>query len=255
MVRKQKEQNIYLELVYFCCNSHKKCKELKLIKKDPYWNLSIDIMFGLQNSSLTTLSQTVNNIIQYDPNHISTYCLTIEENTAFHKQGIKAIEANKELDQYKLIQKTLKKYNYKQYEVSSFSKKGFSCHHNKNYWEFGNFIGLGPSGHSFLKPYRYTNKAHLLNYCKNPKPPLFNETIKAISKDDLLKEHILANFRQLKGLNIKKINKTYNIDFEKLFNIELNKLYKLNYIKKNKTHIKATQKGLYMLNSLVSEFL
>ena len=236
-------------------NAKQSHEAIQQIKKDPYWNLSVDIMFGIQQSTLRTLENTLTNILSYNPNHISTYCLTIEENTAFHKQGIKPIHPEKELEQYKLIQSTLKKHNYAQYEVSSFAKTGFECEHNKHYWNFGNFIGLGPSGHSFVTPYRYTNEAHLLNYCKDPTPAIFKNKIDALTKDELIKEHILANFRRLKGLDIKNINHLYEINFEESYKTQLKKLYKLNYINKINNYIKATPKGLYMLNSLVSEFL
>ena len=106
-----------------------------------------------------------------------------------------------------------------------------------------------------MTPYRYTNEAHLLNYCKDPTPAIFKNKIDALTKDELIKEHILANFRRLKGPDIKNINRLYEINFEENYKTQLKKLYKLNYISKINNHIKATTKGLYMLNSLVSEFL
>lgn len=228
---------------------------LNIIKKNKNWNLSVDIMFGLKKTGLTSLKITLDQILKYKPNHVSTYCLTIEDNTVFHKKGIKQLDPEKELEQYKLIQKTLKKANFNQYEVSSFAQPDYECEHNKNYWNFGNFIGLGPSGHSFINPFRFTNDNSLKNYLNKPIPPIFQKSIPPLNKNDLLKEHILANFRQLSGLNITFINKTYNINFEKKYKQQLDTLYTLNYIKKTKDHIKATSKGLYMLNTLVSQFL
>ena len=133
-------------------------------------------MFSLSNSSLKTLEDTLEKSIEQQPTHISTYALSIEPRTPFHKQNKKPLSNDKELSQYKVICRALKKAGYNQYEVSAFSKPGYECQHNLSYWKYNDFIGLGPSAASFFKEYHYTNPRNLYQYQQNPLPKLFRKT-------------------------------------------------------------------------------
>ncbi len=228
---------------------------LTLIRQHSDWNLNADLMFGIPNSTLSNLEHTIVELLKFSPNHISTYCLTIEKNTVFEKQNVQNIPADKELEQYKLIQAILQKNNFKQYEVSSFAQPSYQCNHNKQYWAFKNFIGLGPSAHSFIAPFRFTNTTNLNKYCASPKPLIYNDSIQPIPKDTLINEHIIANLRHISGIRINTFNKKYNLDFEEKYSTVLNKLTSLNYISKTKSHIKVSKQGRYVLDSIMSEFL
>ena len=94
------------------------------IKSSGIKNWNLDLMFSLSNSSLKTLEDTLEKSIEQQPTHISTYALSIEPRTPFHKQNKKPLSNDKELFQYKAICRTLKKAGYNQYEVSAFSKPG-----------------------------------------------------------------------------------------------------------------------------------
>ena len=83
--------------------------------------------------------------------HISLYQLTIEENTFFHKKGIKPADEETASQMYLLTEDTLAQKGYDKYEVSNYAQKGFESVHNKVYWKGGNYIGIGETAHGRLK--------------------------------------------------------------------------------------------------------
>ena len=98
-------------------------------------NINVDIMYGLPNQTLDKLSQTITDICVLNPEHISAYCLKIEENTQFYKMRHSLIlpSDDEEYEMYIYLVDQLKKYGYEQYEISKISKKGRRCIHNLKY--------------------------------------------------------------------------------------------------------------------------
>jgi putative oxygen-independent coproporphyrinogen III oxidase len=110
-------------------------------------NLNLDIMYGLPGQTMEQAEHDLTKAISLEPEHISYYQLTLEPNTRFHTappelpddERIGEIEARG----HELLQAA----GYRQYEVSAFARAGFECRHNRNYWEFGDYLGIGAGAH------------------------------------------------------------------------------------------------------------
>lgn len=185
---------------------------INLAKKVGFSNISIDLIYGLPDLQITEWDEHIDEIISYNVNHISAYCLTVEKDTLLQKKvNDKIISIPDEdyiIDQYKSLVQKLKKAGINQYEISNFSKMGCQSIHNSNYWSGEKFIGIGPSAHSFNGKKRRWNIANNAIYMK--KINWFEE--EELSDNERWNEYILTRLRTIDGINLINLGDTFLID-------------------------------------------
>jgi oxygen-independent coproporphyrinogen-3 oxidase len=131
-------------------------------------NINLDFMYGLPGQTVETWKQTLNACCELSPTHVSCYALTVEDGTRLaHSVRLEMIQAPDEMLQIEMdetARQTLTEAGYARYEISNYAKPGFECRHNLLYWTQGNYLGLGPSAHSFVDGVRFGNIANLTAY-------------------------------------------------------------------------------------------
>jgi oxygen-independent coproporphyrinogen-3 oxidase len=130
-------------------------------------NINLDLMFGLPGQTLQHWRNTLAQAIALAPEHISTYCLILEEDTKFWRlfeQGFIKPDEELELAMYETAIEMLTAAGYRQYEVSNFAKSGRECQHNIACWEGKDYLGLGPSACSTVRDRRWQNLPDLDRY-------------------------------------------------------------------------------------------
>ncbi|MDE5285652.1 MAG: YggW family oxidoreductase, partial [Buchnera aphidicola] len=166
-------------------NSQEAINAINIAKKK-YSNLNLDLMYGLPSQSLKDALYDLNNAIKHNPNHISWYQMTIEPNTEFYKNTPKLPHEDIIFQMFTQGHKLLTKSGYKRYEISSYAKNHYKCQHNLNYWQFGDYIGIGCGAHG-----KITKKdGNIIRIIKNKNPYKFMHekyvhTIKTIPKKDI----------------------------------------------------------------------
>ncbi len=113
-------------------------------------NFNLDLMFGLPKQTAELAKKDVQTAIALEPTHISYYQLTIEPNTFFHQSPPKLPDDEPIYDWQIANQQRLAEAGYLQYEVSAYAKKGCQSRHNLNYWQFGDYLGIGAGAHGKL---------------------------------------------------------------------------------------------------------
>ena len=113
-------------------------------------NLNLDLMFGLPGQTLEQALADVRAAIEQQPTHLSVYQLTIEPNTLFHAKPPMLPDDDAIWDMQQAILAELAAAGFKQYEVSAYARPGFECRHNLNYWQFGDYLGIGAGTHGKL---------------------------------------------------------------------------------------------------------
>lgn len=113
-------------------------------------NINVDLMFGLPNQSVANAMEDLECAIAYEPQHVSWYQLTIEPNTVFYSQRPKLPGDDDLWDMQQNGRQFLDENGYRQYEVSAYARDAHQCFHNRNYWEFGDYLGIGAGAHSKL---------------------------------------------------------------------------------------------------------
>ena len=188
--------------------------------KEYFNNISVDVMFGLPGQTIETYSQTLQNIIELKPTHISSYSLMLETGTAMTfltKNGeIDLPDEDLWMQMSDLTSELLIASGYQRYEISNYSLKGYESIHNRNYWKGEPYIGLGPAAHSYdggrirranpnqLKQYLYRYKS--LDFSSS-KEPFFQEEI--LTDRELREEFILTRLRMQSGIDIKKFESRF----------------------------------------------
>ena len=119
-----------------------------------FTNFNLDLMFGLPQQTLPQALADLQQAIQLRPTHLSWYQLTLEPNTLFYKQPPVLPDEDLLVDMQLAGQALLAQHGYQQYEVSAYSQVQYQCVHNRNYWEFGDYIGIGAGAHG-----KYTDPA------------------------------------------------------------------------------------------------
>lgn len=181
-------------------------------------NISIDLMYSLPSQTMELLNDSLDKVLDLDVPHISIYSLTIEENSVFGKRGYKSLDADLEADMYEHIIAKLKNYGYRHYEISNFAKDGKLSKHNLGYWDYDDFLGIGPGSSSKIGNVRYTTTRNIKNYLD--KVDLYDEYLE-LDVDDLKFENIMMSLRTDSGLDVNEFNNRYHCDFLKDFKKEM----------------------------------
>ena len=185
-----------------------------------YDNFSLDLIFGLPNSTTESWQKNVEYALQFNPAHISSYLLTVEPKTVLnHQIDNKQIEVLGEEDvltQFNFLVDRLQAKGYDHYELSSFGKPGFRSVNNTAYWSEKPYLGIGPSAHSFNGETRSWNISNNVQYLKGisiGKPFIEREKL---SVTDRYNEYIMIGLRMQNGISLDYIEKNFGSDYKKL---------------------------------------
>lgn len=118
-------------------------------------NISADIMLGVPRQTESSLARTIEGLCGLPITHVSAYMLKIEPNTPFGKNPPETPDDDETADLYLLAVKLLERRGFYQYEISNFAREGFECRHNLKYWRREEYLGIGPSAHSFYDGQRF----------------------------------------------------------------------------------------------------
>ena len=220
-------------------------------------NLSFDLIYAMPNQTLIEWEKTLETAFQFEPDHLSLYQLTIESGTAFHQMvkngSLFPISNDLASEMYSITENQTHKSAMPAYEVSNYSKKSKNCSHNLNYWEGGDWIGIGPGATS---RFFYKNKRTQINIRKDPNGWINSvkssgsgiKKIEFETNEDFCVEKIMMGLRLIKGVNIASIKKILNMNSVK-------DLVEANYLMLNNDVMKTTFNGRLRLNSILSEII
>lgn len=221
-------------------------------QKAGFKNISIDLMIGTPHQTKESVRDTIEKATNLPITHISAYMLKVEENTNYYDNPIieYCVDEDDVADIYLDMVNFFKSKGFNQYEISNFSKLGYESRHNLKYWECKEYIGLGPTAHSYLNNIRYSNADNIEEYIN------LLSSRKNITDSNAggLEEEIMLGLRLSKGIPIVKFEQleTYNnLHFTK--NITL--LENLEYIIIEKNILKLTEKGNLISNSIINRLL
>ncbi len=217
---------------------------IELAKNLKFENISIDIMIGIPGQTFKSLNHTLSIVEKLNIQHLSLYQLKIEKGTPFYNNTPSSI-ANDDVISYFYMAacKKLESIGLKQYEISNFAKNGKKSEHNLKYWTLKNYLGFGPSAHSFFKGIRFYNIPNLDAYMLNPSKSTITEPT------DIKFEWFILSLRLNCGVKIDELKRknfwTPNFEF-KIKKLEKEKII---YIKNN--NISLTLKGMLLQNSVI----
>ena len=231
-------------------------KAIVTAREAGFENISTDIIFSLPGQKVDDIKYTLENLLEYNPNHISAYNLTFEKGTPLFNrmQSGKVLKNNDETDAeiFEFVSDKLTESGYEQYEVSNFALYGKKCRHNLNYWNVGEYFAFGPSAHGFVNGVRYWNHRNLKKYfdlLDNSELPV--EGKETLTKRQKLEERIMLGLR-CEGINIDDIKKEFDIDLS-YFNKELiNHLFQEGLMTNGNGILRLTRKGFLLSDEIIT---
>jgi oxygen-independent coproporphyrinogen-3 oxidase len=246
---------------------------INMAKDSGFSNINLDLMFGLPEQTVAEAVDDLRNAISLNPTHISWYQLTIEENTPFAKQNPHLPDEAEIIAMQDAGKALLQESGFEQYEVSAFAKPGFQCQHNVNYWQFGDYLGIGAGAHSKItdlqnkQVYRFANPNFPNKYLKNVAARLRSESYAAASLENIILRKIneiattdLPFEFMLNALRLyQKI--PFSLFTERTFLPKsvllpyLEKLKNQEFLEFNETHFWTTSKGKDFVNEMLLIFL
>lgn len=185
------------------------------IQEADFKQTNLDLIFAIPNQSLDQWAADIHEASKLQPDHISTYCLTFEEDTALYvklAEGKIRIDEARELKFYQEGWALLEKLGYTQYEISNFAKPGMECVHNLNTWRMHEWIGCGPSAASQYNGERYQRPANLDVWIEGmvSGKPIKDELV-VLNDLILLADSIVFGLRMNEGIDLNELKKRYSI--------------------------------------------
>lgn len=223
-------------------------------------NINVDLIFSLPEQSVANWVETLLNVVDLSPEHVSCYGLKIEEGTRFHK-ALKEGEIqvpNDETDRemYYYAQESLNKFGYNQYEISNFAKPGYECVHNMAYWTFKEYIGFGAGAHSFFDNKRVENENIIEKYISQINKGNFAYSEKHnLSKKNQMTDYIITGLRLIKGIDKKKFYEKFDMSINDLYTLNVTEYIKMGLLDDDEDNVKFTPKGLDLSNLVLTEFV
>jgi oxygen-independent coproporphyrinogen-3 oxidase len=175
----------------------------ELVRSLAFTNVGIDLIFSAPDQTSEQLLGDLSLAIALDPEHISTYCLTYEDDTVLKNKLGDSAEESRDHDFYETACEFLETHGYGQYEISNFCKKGYASLHNRNTWLMGEWIGVGPSASSQYDGLRHTNIASLDRWASGIEnnAPEWTDVIK-LDKNILAIDEIIFGLRMNEGVDL-----------------------------------------------------
>ena len=226
-----------------------------------FTNLSLDLIYGLPNQTLASWFKTLDEAIGLNPEHISLYPLTLEDDApmrlAIQRAEVPPIDPDLTADQYELAQDTLAAHGYHHYEISNWAKGGYECRHNLVYWHNLPYLGIGVAAHSYIHGHRLANTTDLdsyLNAFSSNLPPAW-ELDEEIGPELQLSETVILGLRLSEGVCLEGIRSRFGIDLLKHYSQQVDETAALGLLEYSGQRIRLTRRGRLLGNEVFWRFL
>jgi oxygen-independent coproporphyrinogen-3 oxidase len=219
-------------------------------------NLSLDLIFAIPNQTLDMLDRDLDRLLELEPDHLSTYGLTYEPNTALTARlrvgRVTPISEELERAMYERVIDRLEAAGYQHYEISNWARPGRSCQHNLGYWHGRNWLGFGPSAASHLDGLRFRNIANLARYIDtSPEPTL--EDVEQLDPKSKVGETLMLRLRLAEGVRQDWLDEHLGDDHNRSFAIV--ELIELNLLERADGFLRLTRQGRFVADSVIAKLL
>src|SRR6266550_1300932 len=231
-------------------NARQAEESFHLLRAAGFTNINVDLMFGLPGQTIEQWRLTLEKTIALQPDHVSAYCLTYEEDTEFflrHARGEFRQDADIDAEFFEMTMSILESAGYEHYEISNYARPGFSSRHNRAYWSGDDYLGIGPSAFSTVGMQRWQNvcdyRAYIDRLFAGRSPSASTETLTHEMKRT---ERIALSLRTSDGIPASEL---------KGFTQQTNELIALELLQQSKGNVVLTRKGKALADSVAEAFL
>ncbi|MDY0097890.1 MAG: radical SAM family heme chaperone HemW [Bacteroidales bacterium] len=227
--------------------------------KAGFGNISVDLIYGIPGMTLKDWSSNIEITLGFDIKHLSAYHLTFEKGTALSRMKEKGlvseVDEEESNSQFHLLLERTQAAGLIQYEISNFAKKDFFSIHNSNYWKQVNYIGLGPSAHSFNGYSRQWNTRDLKTYFDGIFSGNLSYEREELDTKTRFNEYIMTSLRTMWGIDLDYVEKTFDKEgYDYLTNLA-GKFINYGLMNQDKNTLVLTNQGKMISDNIISELM
>jgi oxygen-independent coproporphyrinogen-3 oxidase len=220
-------------------------------------NISIDLIYAIPGQSEEAWRENIQTAISLEPEHISSYSLTVEKQTVFGKWAAKgkflAVEDDVAAHQLEVLVDELERAGFNQYEVSNFSRPGRESRHNSSYWKQEKYLGVGPSAHSYNRVTRQFNIRNNHVYIRSIQEGKIPFELEHLSVEDHVNEYLLTTLRTRWGVNLESLKQQYAYDLLNSHPQFINELFLRKLAVIENGFLRLTKPGKLLADKISSE--
>ncbi|MBI4339410.1 MAG: radical SAM family heme chaperone HemW [Chloroflexi bacterium] len=238
-------------------------------------NINLDLMFGLPGQTLAQWQDTLERVLHLRPEHLSLYCLTLEEGTPLEAwvRGGKVPEPDPDLaaDMYELAQEQAGAAGYRRYEISNWALPGYEAQHNLAYWRSQPYLGVGPGAHSYLEGQRFavtrSPRAYVerVRECSRLAPSLWTpavlkergllESAEAVGARQEMAETMMMGLRLAEGVPDEPFRQRFGLGLQEAYPRQVRELLDLRLLRWEDGRLKLAPRGWLLGNEVFHRFL
>lgn len=238
-------------------SSRQGLEAVDMARKLGFDNISLDLIYAIPDEPPGRWTSDVEIALTLNPEHISTYCLTIEPGTVFghrFKKGeLTPVSDEKAASAYEYLINRLTDAGYDHYEISNFARPHYLSQHNTGYWRGQQYLGIGPGAHSFNGVSRHFNIASNPGYIKALNEGRLPATTELLKPNDRLNEYMMLRLRTKWGINFKYLRKEFGYDLLENKQDYIEKLLSGGYLRKSSKHLYLTLRGKLLADQIAED--
>ena len=229
----------------------------RLARSAGFRNIGVDLIYGIPGQTATQWDETLGAAIALKPEHVSAYSLSLDDGSQFKREaeagGFTMPDDEVIAAMYEYAVQTLNSACYGHYEISNFSLPGYECRHNMNYWDRGEYLGLGPGAWSFISGTRYSNISDTTEYSQR-----LSSGRSAIDAEETIglvpsaRETILLGLRTMKGLDLHRFKMEFGEDLLRRLERNAVPLRDAGLIGLTEGRIRLTDRGILLSNEALA---
>lgn len=229
-------------------------RSVEMAQKKGFDNISVDLIYAIPGQDLNHWTANVKAAVELNPQHISSYSLTIEEKTMlgkWTKQGkFRATDDDSAADQYDQLVDILQEAGFEHYEVSNFARPGYRSGHNTSYWLGKHYLGIGPGAHSFNGDSRQFNVRDNRKYIASLQQGKIPATVELLTARDKVNEYLLISLRTCWGVDLTHLRNYFRVDLFEDHGNYIQNLEKEGLATVTGTTLVLTRKGLLLADEI-----
>ena len=247
-----------LKLMNRAHNSGEAESSIKRAQDFGFENISIDLIYGSPTSNMEIWKKNLDKTIELQVPHVSSYALTVEPQTALNtwiSQG--KIAAPKEAEQHEeffYMTDFLKDHGFDHYEISNFGKPGFHSQHNSAYWKSLEYLGIGPSAHSYNgRNERSWNVANNQTYINSLNTNKLAKETEILTEKDQFNEMLMIGLRTIWGVDLSSLKEKFSTELVEKFQSEITNKLEDGILSIENNHLKIPEKHWFLADGIASD--
>ncbi len=224
-------------------------------------NFNLDLIYGIPGQTMNTWGKSLQKAVECEPAHISIYLLQLDEKTPLAKQIdaglLKLPEDDREARMYEKAMEYLPAQGFHQYEISNFARKGFECRHNLQYWQAGEYLGIGAGAVSYTGSERYLNQTEIRSYVESLEAgrPYPVEVLESMNHRERAIDALVLGMRLCEGIHLHEFEKRYGIDVYQAYRDIIDRFIDAEVLNLASGKLSFSKRGYFLSNQVLCQFM